>query len=154
MLNRLRNLLRSASADADRFVRDLGVADLFVIGSTDSEGIDAKTLTGDTLLAAIRAELERDQERQQSGYGLFSYTTAAGERRLPFFTTSKHAERFCGEYSKERDRVFPFMVLQTRGTFLAKVRLAHGQIAVLNDKCPDERVLSAAELAAARRMWT
>ena len=153
MLRRLRNIFRPKPTAADPFIVQLARSELFFIAATESPGIDAKGLTSEALLTAIREALEQDKQNQQSGYGLFVYQTPSGERRLPLFSTSKHAETFCGEFSKERNRVFPFMVLQTRGTFLKTVQAGANQTVVLNDKCPDERVLSADELAAARRVW-
>jgi hypothetical protein len=153
MLNRLRDIFRSKTNATDSFLQELGTSDLFVISATRSHGIDARALTQEQLLAEIRRELEHDKKNQEAGYSLFVYTTASGQRRLPFFSSAKHAEIFCGEYSKERNRVFPLMVLQTRGTFLAKVSVSNGETVVLNDKSPDERVLTVDELAAARRMW-
>ncbi len=152
MLNKIRKLLRRAPVAEEPFLRQLADSELFFIAATDSQGIDAKTLTQEQLLAEIRRELERDQQNRRGGYSLFVYSTGTGERRLPIFTSSQHAETFCGEYSRERNRVFPLMVLQTRGGFLATLRPASGERVVLNDKTPDECVLSEEVLATARRM--
>lgn len=153
MLNLIRKLIRPSPSPGEAFVRGLGDGALFVIGATACEGIDPNGLTGDLLLAAIREALERDEQRQQVGYEPFTYATPTGERRLPFFSSQKNAERFCGEFSKERDRVFPFMVLETPGTFLGKLAAAEGPIVVLNDKSPDQRVLTPGELHIARNLW-
>jgi hypothetical protein len=163
MLKRLRSIFTSSNSNlaaggsappgaGDEFVRQLASKPIFVISATVSEGIDARSMTKDQLLAEIRQALERDKECQRDGYGLFVYS-ADGQRRLPFFTSNEHAQRFCGEYSKERNRVFPFMVLETNGTFLGKIVPSTCDVVVMNDKSPDERVLSPEELAAARRVW-
>lgn len=154
MLRAIRKLFGQpqSSSDVDAFVRDLGNADVFVIAATRSEGIDANKLTKDNLLAAIREAMERDQEDQKNGYSLFVYVEN-GQRRLPFFTSNDHAQTFCGEYSKQRDRVFPFMLLGVKGSFLGKSTAEMCDVVVMNDKSPDERALSADEVAAARRMW-
>lgn len=154
MLNSIRNLFgktKPATA-APTWLRQLGDASIFVISATVSEGIDASTMTKDQLLGEIQQALERDRENQEQGYGLFTYT-AAGQRRLPFFTSNEHAQKFCGEYSKERNRVFPFMVLQVKGAILGKIADSSCDAVVMNDKSSDERVLTEDELAAARRMW-
>lgn len=138
--------------ECDEFLREIASKPILVISATVSEGIDASSMTQDQLLVAIQQALERDKENQQKGYGLFMYS-ANGRRRLPFFTSNEHAQKFCGEYSKERNRVFPFMVLEAEGTFLGKIVPSSCDSVVMNDKSEDERVLSPAELAAARRMW-
>jgi len=142
----------SPPGGSDEFLREIASKHIFMISAAVSEGIDAGSLTQDQLLADIRQALERDKENRQKGYGLFVYT-ANGQRRLPFFTSNAHAQKFCGEYSKERNRVFPFMVLEAEGTFLGKIVPSSYDLVVINDKSEDERVLSPEELAAARRMW-
>lgn len=139
-------------AGDDEFLREIASKPILVISATVSDGIDASTMTQDQLLAEIQQALERDKENQQKGYGLFVYT-ANGQRRLPFFTSNEHAQKFCGEYSKERNRVFPFMVLEAEGTFLGKIIPSSCDVVVMNDKSEDARVLSSGELATARRMW-
>jgi hypothetical protein len=142
MLSSLRNLFGNSKPRVDvEWLRKLGESDIFVLSATVSEGIDAKTITQDQLLAEIREAIERDKENQKRGYGVFIYTSE-GKRRLPFFTSNKHVETFCGEYSKERNRVYPFMWLQTKGTFLAKIIPSSCDLIVMNDKSKDERVLS------------
>ena len=163
MLKRLRSIFTSSNFNlapggpapagaGDELLRELGTRPIFVISATVSEGIDASSMTKDQLLAEIRQALERNKTNQQKGYGLFVYS-ANGQRRLPFFTSNEYVQTFCGEYSKERNRVFPFMVLETKGTFLGKIVPSSCDVVVMNDKSTDERVLSTDELAAARRMW-
>jgi len=157
MLKLLHAIFKSSNAnpaappEGDDFLREIASKPILVISATVSEGIDASAMTQDQLLAEIRKALERDKENQK-GYGLFVYTVN-GQRRLPFFTSNEHAQKFCGEYSKERNRVFPFMVLEANGTFLGKIVPSSYDLVVMNDKSEDERVLSPEELAAARRMW-
>ena len=153
VLSTIRNLFGRPKPAADEaWLRQLGETSIFVISATLSEGIDASTLTKEQLLAEIRQALERDRENQQKGYRLFIYDSA-GQCRLPFFTSNDHAQKFCGEYSKERNRCFPFMVLQTKGDFLGRVVPASCDVVVMNDKCDDERVLTEAEMSAALRLW-
>lgn len=137
---------------SDPFIESLGAAPIFVIAATQSEGIDARTITQEQLLNATREALERDREDRKKGQALFTY--AAGEQqRLPFFTSNDHAVKFIGEYSKERHRVFPFMLLQARGRFLGKIKPESGIVVVMNDKTADERILTQAELSIANRLW-
>ena len=163
MLKRLRSIFTSSNFNlspggpapaggGEEFLLQLAQKPIFVISATVREGIDASSMTKDQLLAEIRQALERDKANQQKGYGLFVYS-ADGQRRLPFFTSNEYAQTFCGEYSKERNRVFPFMVLETKGTFLGKIVPSSFDVVVMNDKSTDERVLSSEEHAAARRMW-
>jgi len=160
MISRLRTLFSKkgfstlvtvSKAVHDAFLRTLAAQDLFVIAATQSEGIDANALTRENMLAVIRAALERDRENQKTRYSLFVYEEG-GRRRLPFFTDGEHAQTFCGEYSKARNRIFPFMVLQMKGQLLGKA-FSSCDVVVMNDKSQDERNLSADEIAAARRMW-
>src|ERR1700677_1920956 len=118
MLYRLRTLLRLVPPKSKGLLKELESADVFTIAATDNEGIDFGTLDQKQLLAEIRKELERDREAQKTEYKLFTYKTAAGEIRFPFFTTAENAQRFCAEYSKERKKVYPFMVLQSKAKFL------------------------------------
>ncbi|HZZ44745.1 MAG TPA: hypothetical protein VFE58_17545 [Tepidisphaeraceae bacterium] len=154
MLSGIRKLLGKSetSQSAPPWLRDLGETSIFVISATVSEGIDASTMTQEQLLGEIRQALERDRENQQKGNGLFHYL-ANNQRRLPFFTSNDHATKFCGEYSKQFNRVFPFMVLQTQGTFLGKLLPSSFDVVVMNDKSDDERVLSDEDISFARRMW-
>jgi hypothetical protein len=154
MLSAIRKLFGKTEAPgaAPSWLRELGETWIFVISASVSEGLDANTMTKEQLLAEIRQALERDRENLQKGYGLFTYLDN-GQRRLPFFTDNDHAQKFCAEYSKERKRVFPFMVLQIKGSVLGRVAPASCDVVVMNDKSADERVLSPDELATARRMW-
>ncbi len=123
MLHRLRTLFSNVkfpagssppkSAD-ESFLHELADLDVFVIVRTQSDGIDAATMTQEQLLAEIREALERDRESQRKGYGLFVYSDG-GHRRLPFFSSNEHAQGFCAQYSKERKRVFPFMGAADQG---------------------------------------
>src|SRR5690349_20161420 len=114
MLKRLRAIFTSSNfnlapggpappGSGDEFLRQLGSSEIFVIAATSTEGIDARTMTQDQLLAEMRKELERDRENQEKVYALSIYKTAEGQRRLPFFTSNDHAKEFCAEYSKERN---------------------------------------------------
>ena len=153
MWNVLRSLV-SRPVPVDReLLMAIGKSDLFVIEATSSNGIDATGLTADALLDEVRRALEEDRRNQRTGVPIFCYSTPNGQRHIPVFTTEEHARQFCGEYSKERNRVFPLRVLQTRGTFLGRLRPAAGTAVVLNDKTPAERLLSAGELAFARTEW-
>jgi hypothetical protein len=163
MLKRFRSIFRSSNFNlspggpappgaGEEFLQQLATKPVFVISETLSEGINASSMTQEQLLAEIRQALERDKANRQKGYGLFVYS-ASGQRRLPFFTSNEYAQTFVNEYSKERNRFFPFMVLETKGTFLGKIAPSSCDVVVMNDKSADERVLSRDELAAARRMW-
>jgi hypothetical protein len=154
MLNRIRSIfgLSSTPPEDVSWLRQLGDTDIFVIAAMDTDGIDASTLTKEQLLAQIRGALERNRQARREGYALFVYS-ATQDRRLPFFTSNDHAQRFYGEFSKARNRVFPFMVLQTKGSFLGKIVPGSCDVVVMNDHNPDERPLTPHEMAAARQMW-
>ena len=161
MFKFLKSILGSGSApgtcgqvsEAAQFLRNLGDSTVFVIGATQSEGIDAKTMTKEQLLAEIRKALEKDEEDSQRGYNPFVYVAATGQRRLPVFASQKHAQVFSAEYSKERHRVFPFMVLGINGKLLASFDPASFDVLAFNDRSPDERLFTPDDLAAARRLW-
>ena len=58
---------------------------------------------------------------------------------LPFFTSHDHAQTFVGEYTKERNRVYPFQMLGVKGSLLAQM-LPATDILVMNDRSADEIV--------------
>jgi hypothetical protein len=107
MMDGLRKLFGKPKHQANdaAWLQQFGAADIYAISATASDGIDASNLTQDQLLAEIRQALERDQENRKKGYNLFTYS-ASDQRRLPFFTDNDHAQKFCGEYSKEKTVYF------------------------------------------------
>jgi hypothetical protein len=139
-----RDRLSALSRQADRtgFIHALIEADVTVLPALQSEGLDAATFTQEELLAEIEKAAKDLNERDS--FEPFVYRS--GETRcLPFFSTSEHAQTFCGEYSKERNRVFPFQTLGVRGSVLVSL-LPGCDALVLNPRSADEYVLSQADM--------
>src|SRR5256885_1756859 len=113
----LRKLFGKASAsptsDRGAFLRQLGAQDIFVIAAMQGDGIDPKGMTKEQLLAEIERSAKDLSERQ--GFEPFVYDKD-GQRRLPFFTSNDYAQTFVGEYSKERNLVYPFQLLGVKGS--------------------------------------
>ena len=139
-----RDRLSALSRQSDRrcFIRAVVQADVTVLAALQSDGLDAASFTQEELLAEIEKAAKDLSER--TSIEPFLYRN--GETQcLPFFSTADHAQTFCGEYSKERHRVFPFQTLVVRGSVL--VSLIHGCDAlVLNAKSADEYVLSETDM--------
>jgi hypothetical protein len=110
-------------------------------------------LDQEQLRTEIQRQIERDREAQNGERKLFTYKTKSGEIRLPFFTTPENAQQFCAEYSKEQGKVYPFAVLKAKGKFLGRIDPESCHVVVMNDKTPEERILTAAELGLAKRLW-
>ena len=66
-------------------------------------------------------------------------------------TTSEHAQAFVGEYSRRRNRVYPFQLLTVKGSLLAKLWPAC-DVLVMNDRSADEVELADDDVATLRRM--
>src|SRR5688500_14459657 len=91
--------LTALSRQADRavFVHCLLNSDVIVLAALQSEGLDAATFTQKQLLAEIERSARDLSERQE--FEPFVYGAPDGAKRLPFFSTERHAQAFCGEYS-------------------------------------------------------
>ena len=141
-----RDRLTALSRQSDRraFVRALFEADIFVLALLQSKGLDAASLTQEELLAEIEKELKAYNEQEHKGIHPFIYRIGDLEC-LPFFSTQAYAQIFCGEYSKERNRVFPFHVLGVSGSVLVRTLAGCGSL-VLNARSADEYVLSEADV--------
>jgi hypothetical protein len=153
MFRSLLSTLKLAPPQSKGLLKELENADVFTIAATQSEGIDAGALGQERLAAEIRKQMDRDREAQKDERKLFTYKTKSGEIRLPFFTTAENAQRFCAEYSKEHKKVYPFVVLQAKARFLGRVSPESCHVVVMDDKTPDERILTAAEMGLAQRLW-
>jgi hypothetical protein len=127
--------------DRDAFLRQLGDTVIFVIGAVEGDGLDASTMTQEQLLAEIE-RAAKDLSERQDGFAPFVYERN-GRRRIPFFTSQAHAETFVGEYSKERNRFYPFQLLGIKGSLLAQLLPACDDL-VMNDSTDAEVVLSEA----------
>ena len=138
-----------SAADRDAFFRRLGDSDIFIIAAMQSDGIDPEGMTQEQLLAEIERAAKDLNERQD--FEPFVYEKD-GVRRLPFFTSDDRAQTFVGEYSRERNRVYPFQLLGVKGSLLARV-LPAADVLVMNDRSADEVELSEDDAAAIRRMW-
>jgi SseB protein N-terminal domain len=139
-LFRRRDALAEAGrrTSCDAFVQSIGAADLFVFAAMRSDGLDAATFTQEELLAEIERTALDLSEREE--FEPFIYQRD-GETCLPFFSSPNHYERFVGEYSKSRNRVFGFQVLGVNGGVIAKCAKGVERL-VLNDWTSDERPLS------------
>jgi len=125
--------------DREAFLRTLGETDIFVIAAIEGDGLDASTMTPEQLLAEIE-RAAKDLNERQDGFAPFVYERN-GRRRLPFFTSNTRAETFVGEYSKERNRVYPFQLLGVKGSLLAQLLPACDDLA-MDDRTDAEVVLS------------
>jgi hypothetical protein len=139
-----RDRLSAQSRQSDRraFLRALVEAEETVLAALQSEGLDAATFTQEDLLAEIERAANELSERDS--FAPFLYQSD-DTRCLPFFSTPEHAQTFCGEYSKERKRVFPFQALTVRGSVLASL-LPGCDALVLNPGTPEEYVFSEADM--------
>jgi hypothetical protein len=139
-----RDRLAALSRGADRraFISALIDADVTVLAALQSEGLDAATFTQEELLAEIERAAKDLNERD--GFEPFLYRSG-DIRCLPFFSTADHAQTFCGEHSKERNRVFPFQTLTVRGSVLASL-VPGCDALVLNPRTAYEYLLSEADV--------
>lgn len=135
--------------DRESFLRQLVDADIFVIAAVEGDGLDPSAMTREQLLAELE-RAARDLNERQDGFAPFVYEQD-GQRRLPFFTSQDHAQVFVSEHSKERSRVYPFQLLGVRGSLLVQL-LPACDLLVMNDRSPDEVVLSESDATALRRM--
>jgi hypothetical protein len=134
----------------DEKLRELIESDLTVIAALQSDGLDPKGMTKEQLLAEIEAAAKDSQERMKEGFDPFVYESD-GKRRLPFFTSDSQCHTFLGEYSKQHNRVYPFQLLGVKGSLLPRMAAAC-DVLVMNDRCPEELELSAADVAAIKRL--
>lgn len=157
MLRALAKLIRkrhrvvdlSRGQDRQAFIEALGEANIYIFAALVSDGLEAATFTQEELLA----ELEQATSHMNSsdGFAPFVYEQS-GVTRLPFFSTMEHAQTFCGEYSKERNRIFAFQTLTVTGATLASVAAAANEL-VLNDKTDKILVLSDDDVALLLNRW-
>lgn len=136
--------------DREAFLRALGESDVFVIAAIEGDGLDPSSMTKEQLLAEIE-RAAKDLNERQDGFAPFVYERN-GRRRLPFFTTNDHAQTFVGDYSKERNRVYPFQLLGVKGSLLAQLLPACDDLA-MNDRTEAEVVLPETDVSAMQRMW-
>ena len=147
---RKRDRLSALSRQTDRrvFIRALVDADVIVLGALQSEGLDAASFTREDLLAEIERAAKELSERESVDPFLYR---SGDTQRLPFFSTQDHVQAFCTEYSRERDRVFPFQTLTIRGAVLASL-LPKCDALVLNPRSASEYVLSEADMSLLREL--
>ena len=77
--------------------RQSGAADVFVIAAMQSEGLDAVSRAGNKLLAELE-RVARDLSDRENGFQVF-VDERDGTSCLPFFSSLKQCQTFCGEYS-------------------------------------------------------
>ena len=117
-------------------------SDVIVMAAIQGDGIDPSQSTQEQILAEIERsarDLAEDKEREPFVY------VRDGVTRLPVFTSMENAQRFCGEYSRQRNRMFGFQTLQVSGHTVRGLIPACDML-VLNDGCADECELSEADI--------
>ena len=135
-------------------LKELENASVFTIAATDSEGIDFATLDKEQLVEEVRRELERDRGAQKDGQALHVQNRRRSNSASVFYYCWRGAlGDFVPNIPRSRKKVYPFMVLQTKGQFLGRISPESCHVVVMNDKTPEERVLTAAELNLAKRLW-
>jgi hypothetical protein len=134
--NALENAARRTSGHA--FVHAIGIADVFVIASMQSEGLDPTMHTPEELLAEAE-RVGRDLSERKEFWPLVY--DRDGTSCLPFFSSPHHYQTFIGEFSKSRNRVFAFQVLGVKGSAIASWASGVERV-VLNDWSPEQRPLS------------
>jgi hypothetical protein len=144
MLNVIRRFLNKQSTAAPRegLLGELAASTVWLFAAMDGDGLDPRSMSTEELLAELRRAAEDLARRQE--FSPFVYEKD-GQRRLPFFTSEEHSQVFAGEYSKERNRVYPFELLGVKGALLPKLS-ALSDVLVMNDRSPDEVVLTPEEL--------
>ncbi len=145
--NALENAARRTSGHA--FVQAIGIADVFVIASMQSEGLDPTTHTPEELLAEAE-RVGRDLSEQKEFWPLVY--DRDGTSCLPFFSSPRHCQTFIGEFSKSRNRVFGFQVLGVKGSVIASCARGVERV-VLNDWSPEQRPLSDEEKRLLHETW-
>ena len=151
MLRAVRNLFGKSTGmpasspivDRDALLQRLGEQDIYIIAAMQGDGIDPKGMTKEQLLAEIERAAKDLNERK--GFEPLVYEKD-GVRRLPFFTSNDHAQTFAGDYSKQRNRVYPFQLLGVKGSVLTQV-LPACDVLVMNDRSADELILSKDDIA-------
>jgi hypothetical protein len=149
MLKLLKSLFKLADplvaagqkSDSDAFVRAIVLADVHILAAINGEGLDPSASREQVLAEIERAA--RDLSDHKKGFEAFVYERN-GASCLPFFSSLRHCETFCGEYSKFHYRMFPFKVLGVKGSVVAAAA-ANVENLIMNDWTSDERPLSADE---------
>jgi hypothetical protein len=133
------------------FVRSIALADVYVIAAMQSKGHDPATLTQEEMLAEIE-RVARDLGEREGDFEVFIYQQD-GRPCLPFFSSLDQCQTFCGEYSKQENRVIPFQILGVKGSALAGCARGVERV-ILNDWTPDERPLSDEETRLLQETWS
>jgi hypothetical protein len=141
-----RNSLEQLAHGDDRtaFIKELEQSSIYVFAAMSSDGLDPSTMTNEQLLAEIERAAQELNER--GGFDPFVYEQA-GQRRLPYLSSEKRAQTFAGIYSNERNRVYPFQCLGIKRSLLKQLLPACDHL-VMNDRCPNEIVLTEADKTA------
>lgn len=129
--------------DRESLLRALAQSDVLMIAAMQSEGIDASKVTKEQLLAEIE-KAARDLDNRKHFEPLMYEKD--GVRRLPLFTSSEHAQHFAAEYSKERQRMYPFQMMTVKSSVLAEFALAAEAVVVVNDGDVESFELSRGEV--------
>ena len=135
MLQFLKNLFKiNVQQNKENFISSLTKSSIILISAMDSEGLDPAQTTKEELLAQIeRAAKTMSENRSVRPFVYYDN----GCQLLPFFATREHAQEFCGNYSKECNRIFPFQLLTVSGNLLQDM-LSEEHTLVLNPRTNDE----------------
>ena len=112
-LERLSDIAREGSAES--FVESLLGSHITLLGLQTQDGLESSDVSGETLLAEIRKNLEHLQ-----GNAEFSplLVQDGGERRLGVFTTDADLHAFTQQYARSQSRSFVFQTFATTGKAL------------------------------------
>lgn len=128
----------------ERLVKILCGADIWLLAEMQSEGLDPTESTQEEILAEMERSAKELSEMDEFRPLIY---LRDGTDCLPFFSSQKHLHAFIGEYSKSRNKMFPFQAFQIKGSMLAD-QIQPDRVLVLNDCSPNERLLSQSELIA------
>lgn len=138
--DRLTALSRCQSRQS--FIWALCESEIWILTALRNDGLDAETYTEEQLIDEMRqagAILESDESLMPFFY------EKEGRKRFPIFSRRKHMQSFCGEYSRERNRVFGFGGVSVAGHVIAQFVSECDEV-VLNDKTPHARMLESRDM--------
>ncbi len=136
--------------DRTAFVQALGNSEIWLFAGMDCEGLDPENLTEE----ALNAEIERvTRELSELDYIEPFVYIRDGRRHLPIFTNLESAESFCGEFSRQQNKVYPFKTLEVNGTTLCSL-FCLCDVVVLNDSVNGEYQLTSDDVSLFRQTWS
>lgn len=136
-------------SDRRAFIETMGQCRPYVLAAMQSEGLDAETFSAEDLIEEV-ARCARDLSERET-FACFQYELD-GSDRLPFFSSEKNAQTFCGEYSKMLNRVFPFQLLEVHPSAIADLIDCCDEL-VFNDQSSDEQTLTHKDTRLLKEIW-